>query len=128
MTFTGALSHDGGEDVGTYPIIQGTLALSSNYSLTFIGATLTITPRPVTVTANTLSKVYGDSDPMLTYSITSGSLALGDTFSGALIREAGENAGDLCNQSGRSCSEQQLYPDVCRSQLYHNSKAGNCYG
>ena len=98
--FTGALSHDGGEDVGTYPIVQGTLALSTNYSLTFIGATLTITPRPVTVTATNLSKVYGDAEPVLTYSITSGSLASGDTFTGALIREAGENAGTYAISQG----------------------------
>lgn len=40
--FTGLLSRDTGEDVGTYAITQGTLALSSNYALTFVPATLTI--------------------------------------------------------------------------------------
>ncbi len=92
-TFSGALSHTGGEDAGTYPITLGTLSVNGNYTLNFIGATLTINPRPVTVTANTLSKVYGESDPMLTYSLTSGSLVLGDVFTGALIRESGENVG-----------------------------------
>ena len=92
-TFSGSLSHDGGEDVGTHPITQGSLTLGSNYTLTFVGATLTITPRAVTVTANTLEKVYGDSDPMLTYIVTSGSLAPGDVFSGAMEREAGEDVG-----------------------------------
>lgn len=40
--FSGALSRDAGENVGTYAITQGTLALSSNYALTFVPATLTI--------------------------------------------------------------------------------------
>src|SRR5205823_10828473 len=41
--FTGALSRAAGENVGSYTIQQGTLALSTNYSLTFVGAQLTIT-------------------------------------------------------------------------------------
>ena len=98
--FTGSLAHDGGEDVGTYDITLGTLALNGNYNLTFIGATLTITPRFVTVTADMLSKIYGDSDPMLTYTVSSGSLAAGDMFSGALLREAGENIGDYTVHQG----------------------------
>ncbi len=42
-SFTGALSRVAGEAVGTYAIQQGTLALNSNYTLTFVGANLTIT-------------------------------------------------------------------------------------
>ncbi len=98
--FTGALSHTGGENVGTYPIVQGTLALNGNYTITFVGATLTITPRFVTVTANTLTKVYGDADPVLAYTVTTGSLATGDVFSGALLREAGENVGNYTVHQG----------------------------
>ncbi len=41
--FGGALTRDLGEEVGTYPIRQGSLALSENYALTFVGAELTIT-------------------------------------------------------------------------------------
>jgi hypothetical protein len=44
----------------------------------------------VTVTADAKTKVYGQADPPLTYQITSGSLAFSDTFSGALMRVAGE--------------------------------------
>ena len=43
-SFSGELTRTAGETVGTYPITQGTLALSSNYSLDFVPATLTITP------------------------------------------------------------------------------------
>src|SRR5205814_1865835 len=74
-------------------IKKGTLALSANYAMTFVGANLTINARPVTVTADAKSKNYGDADPALTYQITSGSLVGTDTFSGALTRTAGENVG-----------------------------------
>ena len=53
-----------------------------------------ITPRPITVTADTQTKVYGDADPALTYQITSGNIVGGDSFSGALSRAAGENVDD----------------------------------
>ncbi len=99
-SFSGSLSHTGGEDVGTYPITLGTLALNSNYTLNFIGATLTIVERPVTVTANTLSKVYGDSDPQLTYSLSTGSLASGDSFTGGLVRVPGEDVGTYAISQG----------------------------
>jgi hypothetical protein len=92
--FTGALTRDAGEDVATYPITQGTLALNSNYNITYVGANLTIGQRAITVTADAKSKVYGDSDPTLTYQVTVGSLAFTDAFAGALARTAGEAVGD----------------------------------
>ena len=54
---------------------------------------VTIFPREIEVTANALSKDYGDSDPLLSYSVSGGSLVNDDTFSGNLSREPGENAG-----------------------------------
>ena len=53
-----------------YAINQGTLSAGTNYALAFVGANLTITARPVTVTADAKSKVYGDDDPALTYTGT----------------------------------------------------------
>lgn len=41
-TFSGALTRTAGEAAGTYPILQGTLALSANYALTYVSADLTI--------------------------------------------------------------------------------------
>ena len=95
-----ALTRAAGENVGTYAISKGTLALSSNYDLTFIGADFTIAKRPVTVTANATTKVYGSADPALTYQITSGSLAFSDAFSGALTRDAGEDVGSYAIKQG----------------------------
>ena len=48
-----------------YAISQGTLAANSNYTISFTGSTLTITPATLTVTANPQTKVYGQTDPAL---------------------------------------------------------------
>jgi hypothetical protein len=53
----------------------------------------TITPRPITAAADMQSKVYGAADPLLTFTVTSGSLVDGDSFSGALTRDPGEDVG-----------------------------------
>src|SRR5439155_22854956 len=58
-SFTGALTRAAGANIGSYAIQQGTLALSSNYNLTYVGANLAITVRPITVTADAKPKVYG---------------------------------------------------------------------
>lgn len=63
-------------------------------------ATLTVAARPIEVSADAQSKTYGDSDPTLTYSVTSGSLVTGDSFSGDLTRDAGENVGDYAITQG----------------------------
>ena len=89
-----------GEQVGGYAISQGTLAAGSNYTINFIGNTLTITPAPLTVSANAQTKVYGMADPALTVSVTGfvdatvDGLTLDDTatsaLTGDLIRVPGE--------------------------------------
>src|SRR5712692_2442114 len=75
VSLSGALSRVTSENVGTYTITQGTLTAGSNYNLAITaGVNFTITARPITVTPNSgQSKVYGNSDPVLTYAITSGS-------------------------------------------------------
>lgn len=94
-TLTGSLYRDPGENVGTYDIhgnITGDLA-SSNYIVTLNEGVFTITPRAITISIDDLSKVYGELDPELTYSVN-GSAVDGDTLAVALTREAGENVGD----------------------------------
>jgi hypothetical protein len=54
---------------------------------------LTVNPRPLEVTADAKSKTYGESDPALTYQLTSGTFVDGDGFSGALSRVASEDVG-----------------------------------
>ncbi|HVM04742.1 MAG TPA: Ig-like domain repeat protein [Acidimicrobiales bacterium] len=58
--FTGALTRVAGETVGSYQIQQGTLALNSNYALTYVPADLMIkkAPSTVTVTCEPTSLTY----------------------------------------------------------------------
>src|SRR6185437_10545694 len=61
----------------------------NNYTITNNGAEFTINKRPIQVTANAGQfKTYGDPDPTFTYTLTSGTLAFTDTFTGALSRVA----------------------------------------
>jgi hypothetical protein len=103
IALSGALTRVAGEPVNTYNITQGTLttANNSNYTITYVGDVFSITPRAVTVTANaSQTKVYGNSDPALSYAITSGSVVNGDDFTGALSRTTGENIGSYALSAG----------------------------
>jgi len=92
-SFTGTLARAAGDNVGIYPITQGSLSAGSNYALSYAGDNFTITSKAIAVTANaSQSKVYGAVDPVLTYSV-SPSLETGDSFTGTLARAAGDNVG-----------------------------------
>ncbi|WP_299014383.1 leucine-rich repeat protein, partial [uncultured Polaribacter sp.] len=78
---TGSLSRAMGEDVGTYPI-SSTLA-NANYTITFTGADFTITSKAIAIAAEAKTKVYGESDPALTFSINP-ALETGDVLTGSL--------------------------------------------
>ncbi|WP_162599619.1 MBG domain-containing protein [Phenylobacterium parvum] len=79
--------------VGTVAITQGSLAAGANYAVTYVGANLTITPRPITITADAVRRFVGQPDPALTYRVTTGALQFADTLSGRLARMAGEAPG-----------------------------------
>ena len=64
-----SISRAVGEDVGTYTITPSAAA-DSNYTVSFVTADFTITAADLTVTAIDQTKVYGATDPTLTYSIT----------------------------------------------------------
>lgn len=93
----GTLSRATGQNVGSYAITAGTVsnALNPNYSVTVAPtATLTIDPRPVTITLGGESKTYGDADPAsLGVDVSSGTIVGGDALQGAPVRDAGEDAG-----------------------------------
>ncbi|WP_167515749.1 MBG domain-containing protein, partial [Pedobacter petrophilus] len=80
-------------------INQGTLALNGNYTLTYAGADLTIGTKTITVTADAKSKTFGEADPALTYTFTP-ALQTGDSFTGSLTRQPGENAGTYAINQG----------------------------
>jgi hypothetical protein len=86
-------------DVDGYPIVV-TLGSNPNYNVTPYNGTLTVNARPITVTADAKTKIFGDADPALTYQVTSGSLAFSDAFTGGLTRAEGENVGAYAIQQG----------------------------
>ena len=77
----------GGQSAWTFAGNKNYLAVSGDE------VQVTILPREVTITADVLSKIYGNPDPKLTYKITSGSLVAGDTITGTLVRAGDESAG-----------------------------------
>ena len=91
---TGALTRAAGEQVagGPYAISQGTLAANSDYTISFTGNSLTITPATLDVTADAQTKVYGAADPTLTYVATGFQFSDNEAsvLTGALTRAAGE--------------------------------------
>ncbi|WP_400637250.1 two-partner secretion system adhesin CdrA [Pseudomonas aeruginosa] len=102
---SGNLGRVAGENVGNYGILQGGLGLNTaNYTLSYVGNDLRITPAQLNVIADAKTKVYGDLDPALTYQVSG--LKRGDTAGavlngGSLSRVAGENVGTYgINQGG----------------------------
>ncbi len=71
-----------GKDVANYLLKAGSISAP-------IG---TILPRPVTIQANATTKVYGNTDPEFGYTIEG--VIDGESFTGALSRTAGNNAGE----------------------------------
>jgi len=78
----------GGADVGNYTL-----------STTTATTTGTITEKVIVVTAVAKTKVYGETDPALTYTFTP-ALIIGDNFSGELGRTVGENVGNYAIHQG----------------------------
>ncbi|MGG5508152.1 MULTISPECIES: MBG domain-containing protein [unclassified Myroides] len=93
--FTGSLTRVGGESVGNYAIQQGSLVATANYNLVYEGADLAITAAELIVTADSQTKVYGEVDPVLTYTVSG--LQWNDDIAtvmqGTLSRESGESVG-----------------------------------
>ncbi len=91
-TYTFETYRDANENVGTYPIkvVTPTSGLQ-NYQLNTVSGNLTIKAKNLTIVPDELSKQYGASDPILTY--TAPDLKTGDVLSGNLSRKAGEDVG-----------------------------------
>src|SRR5690606_33820542 len=76
---------------GTYTLTATSDGLADGVSNTF-----EVTQRAITLQADTATKVYGESDPALSVSVTSGDLVDGDNLSeitGTLTRESGDTVG-----------------------------------
>ena len=102
-TLGGKLSRENStnKNVGSYAVILGTLNNSSvagynaNYTVELSDTKVyyEITPRPVTVTANALSQVFGEAERVLTVSYSAGGLVGGDSLYGSPERESGVTPG-----------------------------------
>ena len=105
---TGLFGRAPGENVGTYALTLGAKSpydsstntySIANYNITFISNDLTITAKPITVTADAKTKFIGDADPELTYS-TNVPLAYSDSFTGQLARDPGEGVRSYAIKQG----------------------------
>ena len=117
--FAGHLGRNTGETAGQYQILQGSVS-APNYTISYTGNTLNITPANVNIVADAQTKVYGTDDPTFTYSSnnntlvkrtvqsydTAGNLqgtAIDDTVNGlqgSLGRQAGEGVGTYAITKG----------------------------
>src|SRR2546427_7710933 len=69
------------------------LSLSANYVLTYIGANLTITTRPITITASAKNKASGEPYPALPFQLPSPALTFSDAFTASLTLDSGVSRG-----------------------------------
>ncbi|HEY3372796.1 MAG TPA: MBG domain-containing protein, partial [Prolixibacteraceae bacterium] len=90
MTVSGT-THTNASD---YTVDPWSFAGNGNYKPTAGTVNNNIRKRPITITAEALSKYIGQVDPPLTYQITPGDLVNGDSFSGSLLRLLGECSRD----------------------------------
>lgn len=77
-------------NAGAYTV---TITGRGKYQGSKTSGTLTITKAPLTITAQAKSKKYGEEDPALTYTSSGTVYGDGNAITGALTREAGDNAG-----------------------------------
>ena len=82
-------------NAGTYQVLVSEVLGNegNNYKVLSSNSTtiLVINPKVINVTANAVSKIYGENDKPLTF--TSDALIGNDTFAGNLVRENGESQG-----------------------------------
>ncbi|GGE50450.1 hypothetical protein GCM10007276_29420 [Agaricicola taiwanensis] len=99
-----AASYGATTNAGSYAGAIKASGSSSNYDVTFADGDLTVTKRAITVSAHDAAKVQGQIDPLLGWSITSGSLAsfhsVNDVLAGHVARTAGEAAGTYAINQG----------------------------
>ncbi|MCF6212609.1 MAG: Ig-like domain-containing protein [Flavobacteriaceae bacterium] len=60
----------------------------------------TDTTKAITIAADAKTKIYGQSDPPLTYQITTGNLETGDNITGSLTRATGEDVNSYAISQG----------------------------
>jgi hypothetical protein len=83
-----------GEDIGVYPLTQGTLTAGDNYELMVVKNNFKIEKAVITIKPSPgQNKVYGQQSPEIKYTIVEGSLMKNDVFTGSLNHAMVENVG-----------------------------------
>ena len=104
---TTATSHS---PVGSYPS-SCSGAVNSNYAISYVNGTVTVTAVPLTITANNATRAYGTANP--TFAATYGGFANGDTASSL--------TGTLtCSSTATAGSPAGMYPITCSGQSSTN--------
>jgi filamentous hemagglutinin family protein len=65
--------------VGSYSVMPSGTSANGNYTLSFAPGTLSVTPAPLTITADDASRLYGGANPAFSFSVSG--LKNGDTAS-----------------------------------------------
>jgi hypothetical protein len=78
-------------DAGTYTADAWSFAGDNNYNAASGSVSNTISARSITITADRATKVFGEVDPALTYTVSN--LVAGDPATGTLDRTSGEDMG-----------------------------------
>jgi len=87
-----------GTDAKTYTLWYKVVGDENHNDTEPASIEVSIAPKSITVTADNASKTYGEDDPTFTYTATG--LEVGDTLTGTLSRETGENAGTYAITQG----------------------------
>jgi subtilisin-like proprotein convertase family protein len=85
---------------GSYPITASGAA-GTNYSIRYVSGALAVNTATLNVAANATNKIFGASDPSLTYTVSG--LQNSDTtnvLTGSITRASGENAGSYAISQG----------------------------
>ncbi len=90
--FSGSLGRVPGEDAGSLAITQSTLALSSNYNIAYVSASLTINPKPLTITADDRAKTQGYSVTFAGTEFAAVGLVNSDSITSVTLTSAGADA------------------------------------
>jgi hypothetical protein len=80
---TGSLIRAAGETVGSYAILQGSIAAGGNYTVNFVSANLTVTKATATVTLGTLNFTYDGTAKGTTATTSPAGLTVNITYDGS---------------------------------------------
>ena len=89
---TGTITRVAGENAGIYDI-RSSLNLGRNYTIVFTKGVFVIKPIEIVVKTENYEKIYGQMDPVFTYTIVEGQLINNDILYGNISREQGEDVG-----------------------------------